>query len=79
MYYIYFINEIINKIKLSNFSKKQSKCYKCSHVGVHFINFFYEKLGGFVRRYRLQRKASLSTLTITMTITVFYQGIGYWL
>ena len=39
MYYIYFINEIINKIKLSNFSKKQSKCYKCSHVGVHFIIF----------------------------------------
>lgn len=42
MYYIYFINET----KLSNFFKKQSKCNKCSHVGVHFINFFYEKLRG---------------------------------
>lgn len=36
MYYIYFINEI----KLSNFFKKQSKCNKCSHVGVHFITYF---------------------------------------
>ena len=72
MYYIYFINEIINKIKLSNFSKKQSKCYKCSHVGVHFIIFFNEELGGFVRRYRLQRKASFSTLTITLTKTTCF-------
>ena len=68
MYYIYFINEI----KFSNFFKKQSKCNKCSHVGVHFINFFYEKLGGFVRRYRLQRKASFSTLTITPTKTTCF-------
>ena len=37
MYYIYFINEIINEIKWSNFLKKQSKCYKCSPVGNNLL------------------------------------------
>ena len=68
MYYIYFINEI--KIKL--LFQKNNQNVVIVHPLATIYYLFYENLSGFVRRYRLQRKASFSTLTITPTKTTCF-------
>ena len=67
MYYIYFINEI----NLATFSKNNQNVV-IVHPSATIYYLFYENLSGFVRRYRLQRKASFSTLTITPTKTTCF-------